>query len=132
MRLAMKSFAMPLESPTPIDTRPLFRPVSSSLVTLLRGLPHAFRDVSAEPGHTVAIDIDGPSGGRWTLQREEHRWSLWCGAPLAATTSLRLNEDAAWKLLFNALSNDDAARAIQIEGQADLGRALLRARSVIV
>jgi hypothetical protein len=43
-----------------------------------------------------------------------------------------LNEETAWKLLFNALSDEDAARAIHIEGQADLGRALLRARSVIV
>jgi uncharacterized protein (TIGR03083 family) len=98
----------------------------------VRGLPHAFRDVSADTGHTVAIDINGPSGGRWTLQREQHRWSLWCGMPPAATTSLRLNEDTAWKLLFNALSNEDAARTIQIDGRADLGRALLRARSVIV
>jgi uncharacterized protein (TIGR03083 family) len=98
----------------------------------VRGLPHAFRHVSAEPGHTVAIDIDGPSGGRWTLQREQHCWTLWCGVSLAATTYVRLNEETAWKLLFNALSEDDAARAIRIEGQADLGRALLRARSVIV
>jgi hypothetical protein len=89
--------------------------------------------VSAEPGHTVAIDIDGPSGGRWTLQREQHCWTLWCGVPPAATTtSVRLNEETAWKLLFNALSEDDAARAIEIEGDADLGRPLLRARSVIV
>jgi uncharacterized protein (TIGR03083 family) len=98
----------------------------------VRGLPHAFRDVSTEPGHTVALDIDGPSGGRWTLQREQHWWTLWCGVPPAATTSIWLNEETAWKLLFNALSDEDAARAIHIEGQADLGRALLRARSVIV
>ena len=98
----------------------------------VRGLPHAFRDVSAETGHTVAIDINGPSGGQWTRHREEHRWSLWCGVPAAAMTSLRLNDDTAWKPLFNALSNEEAARAIQIDGRADLGRALLRARSVIV
>ena len=52
--------------------------------------------------------------------------------PAAATTSLLWNEDTAWKLLFNALSNEDAAPTIQIDGRADLGRALLRARSVIV
>src|SRR5688572_12916396 len=98
----------------------------------VRGLPHAFRKVSAEPGHTVAIDIDGPSGGRWTLQREQHCWTLRCGVPPVATTSVRLNEETAWKLLFNALPEDEAARAIEIEGDADLGRPLLRARSVIV
>ena len=30
---------MPLELPVAIDTRPLFRPVSQSLVTVLRELP---------------------------------------------------------------------------------------------
>jgi hypothetical protein len=49
-----------------------------------------------------------------------------------ATTRIRLNDDTAWKLLFNALSEGDAARAVQIEGPTELGRALLRARSVIV
>lgn len=40
--------------------------------------------------------------------------------------------DMAWKLLFNALRETDARKAVDIAGQADLGLALLRARSVIV
>jgi uncharacterized protein (TIGR03083 family) len=98
----------------------------------MRGLPHAFRDVAAERGHTVAIDVSGPSGGQWTLSREECGWTLWRGLPLTPTTSIRLNDDSAWKLLFNALPERDAAQAIHIEGRTDTGRALLRARSVIV
>jgi len=98
----------------------------------LRGLPHAFRDVPADAGESVVIDIGGPSGGRWTLVREEQRWTLWRGEPPSPTTRIRLNEDTAWRLLFNALSRSEAGRAIQIEGRTELGRALLRARSVIV
>jgi uncharacterized protein (TIGR03083 family) len=98
----------------------------------VRGLPHAFRDVPAEPSNTVVIDISGASGGRWTLSREQQRWTLWRGEPPVPTTAIRLDDDAAWKLLFNALSQRDAERAIQIEGRTDLGRAVLRARSVIV
>jgi uncharacterized protein (TIGR03083 family) len=98
----------------------------------VRGLPHAFRHVSAEPGQTVTIDISGPSGGRWTLSREAQRWTLWRGEPATPTARVRLHDQAAWKLLFNALPAGDVAHAINIEGHVDLGRALLRARSVIV
>lgn len=98
----------------------------------MRGLPHAFRDVSAQPGDSVALDIVGPSGGRWTLVREDQRWTLKCGASSSATTRIQLDDQAAWRLLFNALSQNDAEQAIRIEGRAELGRAIMQARSVIV
>ena len=98
----------------------------------VRGLPHAFRDVSAGSGQTVVIDISGPAGGRWTLVRETERWTLSRGEPATVTARIRFDDDAAWKLLFNALSEKDAARAIRVEGPPQLATALLRARSVVV
>ena len=98
----------------------------------MRGLPHAFRDVSAEPGDSVAIDITGASGGQWTLAREPKRWVLWRGNQSPATTRIQLDDLAAWKLLFNALSRNAAEQAVRIEGRAELGRAIMQARSVIV
>ena len=97
----------------------------------IRGLPHAFRDVPAERGQTVAIDISGASGGQWTLLREAQHWTLWRGEPSGVTSRIRLDDDTAWKLLFNALTERDAAEAVLVEG-SELGFALLRARSVIV
>lgn len=98
----------------------------------VRGLPHAFRDVPAEPGQSIAIDIAGGCGGLWTLTREEQHWTLWRGEPPSATARIRLNDETAWKLLFNALRQDEAENVVDIEGQVDLARPLLRARSVIV
>jgi hypothetical protein len=98
----------------------------------MRGLPNAFRDVAAAPGDTVVIDVSGPSGGRWTLFREAPGWTLWRGEPAASTARIRLDADTAWQLLFNALRGEDAVRAVQIEGRTELGREVLRARSVIV
>jgi hypothetical protein len=88
--------------------------------------------VAAEPGQSVAIDIRGASGGQWTLSRQEQGWRLWRGEPLSATARIRLNDETAWKLLFNALADGDAARAVHIEGRTELACAILRARSVIV
>jgi uncharacterized protein (TIGR03083 family) len=98
----------------------------------VRGLPHAFRGVTAEPGQTVVLDISGASGGLWTLTREAQRWTLWRGELESATTRIRLNDDTAWKLLFNALPASEAAGAVLVDGRVELGQALLRARSVIV
>jgi hypothetical protein len=48
---------MPLESPGRIDTRPLFRPVSGTLVTLLRGLPLDQWDCPTVAGTWVVRDL---------------------------------------------------------------------------
>ncbi len=102
------------------------------LEVAMRCLPHALRDVAASPGESLAIDVAGASGGSWTLTRDDTKWTLWHGESPTATARIRLSDDAAWKLLFNALSPTDAERAIHIEGRVELGRAILPARSVIV
>ena len=42
------------------------------------------------------------------------------------------SDDAAWRLLFNAMSASDAVKAVSISGRAELAAPLLKARSVIV
>lgn len=98
----------------------------------VRGLPHAFREVGGREGETVTIEVDGPAGGVWTLKRDADRWTLLAGAPEAPTARARLSDDAAWKLLFNALHEPEASDAVRMEGRTDLLAPLLRARSVIV
>lgn len=102
------------------------------LETAVRGLPHAYRDVSAAPGATVCLKVTGRSGGAWTLRREAGRWTIHEGAVTAPDASLSMTDDAAWRLLFNALSREEAARAVRAEGDAALTSPLLSARSVIV
>jgi hypothetical protein len=114
------------------DIRSDPRHLGAVIDVAVRGLPYAFRDASAGPGQTVVIDISGPAGGRWTLVRETERWTLSRGEPSTATARICFDDDAAWKLLFNALSEKDAARAIRVEGPPQLVTALLRARSVVV
>jgi len=98
----------------------------------MRGLPHAYRRVVAEPGQTVVIDVTGAAGGQWTLVRERDRWTLMRGQPGSETARIRLDQNAAWKLLFNALPEADLADVVSVSGRAELAGALLRARSVIV
>jgi hypothetical protein len=75
-----------------------------------------------------------PSGLRDPLREPQSSYAgtLWRGERPAATTRVRLDDDAAWKLLFNALSEAAAALAVRIEGQPGLAAPFLRARSVVV
>ena len=98
----------------------------------LRGLPYAYRDVTAEPGDTVALRIIGPSGGTWTLRREGEKWSLWAGEPAEPTAFAELSDDTAWRLLFNALPAAALPGQVRVSGNVELAAALGRARSVIV
>jgi len=108
------------------------RYLRATLAIAMRGLPHAYRDLTAAPGRSVVIDVDGPAGGIWTLVREEAGWMLHGGEPADAATRIQLSDDAAWMLLFNALRGHEAEAAVRIEGDAALARPLLKARSIVV
>jgi hypothetical protein len=114
------------------DSLPDARYLHAVIDIAVRGLPHAYRSVVAEPGQTVVIDVTGPAGGRWTLVREGDRWTLAQGEPGFETARIRLDENAAWKLLFNALPEAALTHAVSVTGSAELAGAMLQARSVIV
>jgi uncharacterized protein (TIGR03083 family) len=117
-----------------VDAAPLADPrfLAAVLDVAVRGLPHAFRDIPAVLGESIALDIDGASGGRWTLARDGTRWTLWRGEPAAAATRIGLSDETAWRLLFNGLTDRNAAAAVRVEGRPELAQAFLRARSVVV
>jgi uncharacterized protein (TIGR03083 family) len=98
----------------------------------LRGLPHAFRDLQADTGATIVLEVTGASGGTWTLQREAERWALLAGEPTEATTRVRLSDDALWKLLHNALDRDEVERVVEVDGPRELVEPFFGARSIVV
>jgi uncharacterized protein (TIGR03083 family) len=108
------------------------RYLQATLNIAMRGLPHAYRDVSAPEGTAIVLDVPGDAGGRWTLAREAAGWVLHAGEPSRADARIHLGEDAAWKLLFNALRAEEGGAGIRAEGPAVLTDPVLRARAVIV
>jgi uncharacterized protein (TIGR03083 family) len=126
-----------------VGARPLAnsRYLHAVIAIAIRGLPHAYRAVQAPDGTSVTLLVDGEAGGEWTLQRQATRWTLSSGHDPAATTTVRISDDNAWRLLFNALDvatasaalrEPQASAALQVTGNAELARPLLQARSVIV
>ena len=102
------------------------------LLIALRGLPHAFRESRVETGRTLTIEITGTAGGVWTLKRDAGGWKLWAGQESGESARVTMSDDTAWRLLFNALSPENAESLVGRSGDPAVFAPLLRARSVIV
>jgi uncharacterized protein (TIGR03083 family) len=107
------------------------QPTSTSrLPTVLRtfvwALPHQYR-VLAEPGTTVAIDLD--AGGRWLLLAEDTgRWSLHEDANRDADASVSFTSDAAWRSFTGAALPTNSIRR---SGPDALTEPVLKVRGII-
>jgi len=95
------------------------------LDTFLRGLPHTYRDTQAEEGSSVVFIITGEAGGEWTLKRESGAWKLYAGESDTAVCLVRMEQDAAWRLLTKGLSQEEAAERVEISGDDRLGKPIL-------
>ncbi len=95
----------------------LFHPF---IATLLRGLPHAYKNVSARSGTLVCVNITGDAGGNWFLQRDEERWALIEDPGIRAASTVSMDPDTAWQLFTKGISPDQARIAVQVTGDESL------------
>ena len=96
-----------------------------TLDTFARGLPHAYRTTEAPDGAQVTVRITGPAGDAWTLARAGGDWKLFAGAAPAASATVELDQDAAWRLFTKGLSPEAARGRLHVEGDARYAGPLL-------
>jgi uncharacterized protein (TIGR03083 family) len=101
------------------------------LDVFMRALPFTYRQVMAEAGTSLAIEVRGEAGGVWTLARVGGDWDLLMGSDPNAATRVSLDQEIAWKLFSKGLSREQAARDIRMEGDRSLGQPLLGALAVM-
>jgi uncharacterized protein (TIGR03083 family) len=107
---------------TPLTSRKWLFP---ALDTFLRGLPHTYRETQADEGSSVAFIVTGEAGGAWTLRREGGSWKLYAGESDDAVCEVRMDHDAAWRLLTKGLSREEAEARIEIAGDDRLGKPIM-------
>lgn len=103
-------------------------------------LPYAFRNVEAARGSAFGVRIEGEAGGAWHIVKAEGGWELRegeaseasAGRATGAAARVRLDAETAWRLFFNALDREDAARRVAASGDEELCAAFLAVRSVMV
>ena len=107
-------------------TPALFRPC---LATLLRGLPHAYRQVAAPVGARVQVCIETEAGGTWALERTDVGWELVPPATAPPATAppavgITLGPNVAWKLFTKGMPPAEARQHARVTGDEALASAV--------
>jgi uncharacterized protein (TIGR03083 family) len=101
------------------------------LATFVHALPHALRGQAAPDSTRVRLRITGEAGGVWQAVRTAERWRLSKDQAGSTVATVTVDQDTAWRLVTRAMSPEEAERCASLEGDADLGRAVLRMVSII-
>ena len=98
----------------------------------VRAFGRAYEGVPADPGVAVVFEVDAEGENVWSIVRQASSWVVLRGRADGAAATVRVEADTAWRLLYNALSFEDARARVRIDGDRDLVKPMLRARSVMV
>ena len=102
-----------------------------ALDIFVRSLPFVYRDVAAETGQSVRLQILGDAGGVWTLVRHAGGWRLFVGSDEDPAALISMDQLSAWKLFSKGLTDVTARQGIQIEGDRRLGEPVHGALAVM-
>lgn len=102
------------------------------LDTLMLGLPHTYNihQRDAAVGSRVRVDIIGPAGGSWEVEKGETGWFISTGGS-DATAQVYIDEQIAWLLFSKGVDILEARQFWQVLGDPDLGSSALRMTSVM-
>jgi len=111
-----------------IMTKELFYPF---IDTFMFALPHAYRNVEAENGTIIQLNVSSEIGGSWFLVRENEKWILKKENNLRSSSIIAIDPDTAWKLFSKSLRAADVSSKVELEGDKDLGAVALEMISVM-
>ncbi len=111
-----------------IMTPSLYHPV---LDTFLRGLPHAYKDVSAVDGTAVLIEVSGDCGGRWCLLRSNDIWQFTSKLLSAIASQIVIPQEIAWRLFTKGIDKDAARQQLTISGDRALAEHVLSLIAIV-
>ncbi len=101
-----------------IMTRQLYHPV---LNCFMRGLPHAYRDLRANPGTLLQFEVTGECGGTWNLEREAEAWRLVDNPITAPVARVTIPQEIAWRIFTKGIDREAAAAQVGVAGNSRLG-----------
>lgn len=109
-------------------TKKLFAPL---IDTLLRALPHHYRDVPGDDGDLLQVRIAGEGGGDWFLAREAGAWQLSRIAHQPPTAAVELPDRVAWRVFMKSIDPEEARPAVRLSGNSRLTEPILGLRAVM-
>jgi uncharacterized protein (TIGR03083 family) len=111
-----------------IMTRELYYPV---LDCFMRALPFAYRNVAAEPGSLLQLNVSGECGGSWYLLRNGAAWTLVDRAAGSKVAEVTIPQEIAWRIFTKGIERDHAAAQTRFEGDQALGAHALNTIAIV-
>src|SRR5215467_3854612 len=111
-----------------ILTPELYHPV---LDCFLRGLPFLYRNVDANAGTALLLEISGECGGRWLLSRGSTEWGFVKPVVAEFASRVTIPQELAWRVFTKGIDRDAARRQIEVEGNRDLAEKVFQLTAVV-
>lgn len=99
--------------------------------TLMYALPYTFKDVPADNGTVVCIEITTAAGGRWAIIKENNCWVMNETVNGNETAIVKISPDIAWKLFSKSWKANDVLDKVEIQGDKTLGLQVLELVAVM-
>lgn len=109
-----------------IITKELFQPF---LEIVMQAFPHTFREVKAEKGTIVSLEISSEIGRIWSIVRREKNWELTNSLIDNPNAKVQMDPETAWKLISKSWKPDEVKDLVTISGDLVLGRKVLEITS---
>ena len=105
--------------------------VHAVLDTFLRAVPYTLEGRSWASGAGLAVQVEGPGGGRWSWRYNGDVWRAAVNEPDRETV-VRFNDaDGLWRLCTRMLSPVEASRRAEVTGDGELAHRVLQIVSII-
>jgi uncharacterized protein (TIGR03083 family) len=111
-----------------IMTPDLYHPV---LDCFLRGIPYLYRNVDAQVGTAILVEISGDCGGQWRLFREAAEWVLVKELARNFAAQVKIPQDLAWRIFTKGIDRDSARAQVAISGARDLAEPVLHLTAIV-
>jgi hypothetical protein len=105
--------------------------VHAVLDTFLRAVPYTLEERPQAEGTSVAVQVDGPGGGRWSWRHDGGVWRPVQSEPGRGTVVRFDAADTVWRLGTRMISPAEAGRRAEVTGDDELAQQVLQIVCVI-
>ena len=109
-------------------TKELFYPFMD---TFMCGLPHTYKNLHAEDGTAIQVNITTRMGGTWYLNRRDNSWKLSKEMTENIAAAISIDPETAWKLFSKGISPETARTKVTINGNEKLALTVLQLVAVM-
>jgi len=110
-----------------IMSREFFFPL---IDTLMRALPHTYKNVHAPIGSSVNVTVTGDTGGTWFIQKAEAGWKF-IDFHTSPAATVEIDPSTSWKLLTKGMTKEEAEKKMKFYGDVMLGKQVLTMISIM-